>query len=127
MQPNTRSPSVIKSVLLLLLMAFACIATLLFTADRVCNADIELWIPFYPQATVVSSEHDFIRARAMGTTTIILATSDDEETVRQFYRDTTLALLDAEETRGLTSTSWDVQPNPDGTGSLITLYSECGR
>jgi hypothetical protein len=125
LQPNTPSPSLLKTGLILLLLAFACIATLVFAGDSICHSDIEQWIPYYPNATVVSTEYDFIRARGIGTTTVTLMSDDDEETVRQFYRDTILALLDAEETRGLASTSWDVLF--DGESSIITLYSECGR
>jgi len=126
LQPNTGSPSILKSGLVLLGLAFACIATLLFTGDSICHSNIEQWIPYYPGAIVVSTEYDFIRARGIGTTTVMLATDDDEETVRQFYRDNILALLDAEASRGLASTSWDVLTDGEG-GSIITLYSECGR
>jgi hypothetical protein len=125
LQPNTGSPSVLKSGLILLGLAFACIATLLFAADSVCHANIEQWTPYYPGAEVVSIEYDFIRARAIGTTTVVLTVEEDAETVRQFYRDTTINLMRAEQTRGLAATSWDVQSN--GTDSVITLYSECAR
>jgi hypothetical protein len=126
LQPNTRSPSLLKAGLILLLLSFACIGTLLLGADQICRSNIERWTPYYPGATVVSIEYDFIRARAIGITTVILTTSAAEETVRQFYRDTTIGLMQAEEPRGLASTSWDVQTNPDGSGSTIILYSECG-
>jgi hypothetical protein len=126
LQPNTQSPSLLKTGLILLALAFACIATLLFAGDSICHSNIEQWTPYYPGATVVSAEYDFIRARGIGTTTVMLATDDDEETVRQFYRDNLLALLDAEASRGLAATTWDVLTDGEG-GSIIMLYSECGR
>lgn len=127
MQPNTHTPSIIKVGLALLLLSFTCIGTLLFGADQVCHANIEQWIPLYPEATIVSAEHNWIRARAMGSTTVMLSTEDDAETARQFYRDVTIALMRAEQSRGLASTGWNVVPNPNGDGSLITLYSSCGE
>jgi hypothetical protein len=127
LQPNVRPPSLLKWAVLLLGLAFACIAMLLISVDYVCNSNIEQWAPYYPDATVISVEHDFIRARGIGTSRVTLASADDAETVRQFYRDNTLALMQTEQTRGLASTHWNVEENPEGSGSIITLYSECGQ
>ena len=127
MEPNTRPPSLFRWFVMMILLALACMGTLVFVSDQICSSNIEEWIPYYPGATVVSEEHDFLRLRAMGVSHVVLATSDDPETVKQFYRDTTIRLMRAEETRGWASTNWRVDPNPDGSGSLITLDSECGE
>ena len=126
MQPNQRPHSLWKVVLILLLLAFGCISTVIFTADQICRSNIEQWLPRYPGATIISSEYDFIRLRAIGTSTVVLFSPDEPETVRQFYRDLTLTLMQAGKSRGLASTNWTVEPNPDGEGSVIILYSECG-
>ena len=126
MQPNRTRMSTFKWLLLLLAIAFGCIGTVLIAGDQMCHLNIGQWTPIYPGATVISQEHDFIRLRAMGTSTIILSSPDDPETVRQFYRDNTLRLLQEEKSQGLASTHWAVEPNPDGEGSIIILYSECG-
>lgn len=118
--------STLKWFLLLLVFAFGCIGTVLFAGDQVCHSDIEQWIPVYPGAIVISKEHDFIRLRAMGTSVLTLSSPDDPEIVRQFYRDNTLRLLREQESRGLASTNWSVEPDPDSDGSIIILYSECG-
>lgn len=116
----------IKWGLGLLLAAFACIGPFLIGADITCRINIENWTPYYPDAMVVSVEHDSVRARALGTTTIVLHTTDDAETVRQFFRDHTLAMLRAERSRGIATTEWRVEEQPDGNGSVIYLYSACG-
>jgi hypothetical protein len=66
-------------------------------------------------------------SRWITTDSAILSTTDDAETAREFYRQNTLRVLRAEISRGLASTNWAVTPNPDGSGSLITLWSECGQ
>lgn len=125
MQPNTRPPTPLRWFLVMLLLAFGCVATMLFAADRLCSANIEQWTPFYPGAALTDQQHNFLRPRAMGISRVILSSPDDPETVRQFYRDHTLALLRAEQSRGIASTNWRVEP--DGTGSLIVLDSQCGQ
>ena len=126
MEPNRHPLPLYKSILILLLVAFGCIITILVPADLTCRSNINQWIPLYPDAITISSEHNFIRSPAMGTSTVILLSMDDEETIKQFYRDNFMALLDEEKSRGLATTRWFVEPNPDGEGTFITLYSECG-
>ena len=121
-----RSPPLGKSVLILLLFVFLCFLTLLVTVDQMCSTSIEQWIPYYPDAEVISVEYSLFRPRSMGETVTVLLTRDDEETVREFYRQTILALLDEQQTRGLARTHWDTEQNLDGDGTFIILSSECG-
>lgn len=118
--------STLKWLVFLLVIAFGCIGSVLVAGDQMCRASIDRWTPVYPGATVVSQDHDFIRARAMGTSITILRSQDDPETASQYYRDNTLRLLDEGKSRGLAISDWTVEPNPDGDGSVIILYSECG-
>jgi len=113
-------------VLILIFASFACIGSIVLVGDFQCSSDIEAWIPFYPNGEVISVEYDFIRMRAWGNTQTIQASSDDVETAKQFYRDHILKLFDEERSRGLASTNWTVEPNPDTDGSLIILTSSCG-
>ena len=57
-------------------------------------------MPLYPDGETVDVQYDFIRPRAWGTTTWIMTTADDVETVKQFYRDTRLYTL-KNKTRGI--------------------------
>jgi len=113
-------------IFILGLISFACIGSIVFVGDVQCNNDIETWIPMYPNAETISVKYDFLRARAWGNSRTIQTSLDDVETAKQFYRDHALDLLDEERSRGLASTNWTVEPNPDTNGSLITLYSSCG-
>lgn len=126
MQPNSRPPSILRTIIILGFISFACIGSIVFVGDVQCNNDIETWIPMYPNAETISVEYDFLRARAWGNSQTIQASPDDVETAKKFYRDHALILLDEEQSRGLASTNWTVEPNPDTDGSLITLYSSCG-
>ena len=126
MQPNSRPPSILKFAFILILASVSCVGSLIFLGDVQCNSDIETWVPLYPNAETVSIEHDFIRARAWGNSQVIQASPDDVETTKQFYRDNVLKLFDEERGRGLASTHWAVEPNPDTDGSLIILSSSCG-
>ena len=57
-------------------------------------------MPLYPNGETVDVQYDMFRPRAWGTTTWIMTTTDDVETVKQFYRDTRLFTL-RNKTRGL--------------------------
>ncbi len=70
------------------------IAAIILIGDLKCAYDVEnWWMPLYPNGETVDVEYDFLRPRAWGTTTWIMTTTDDVETVKQFYRDTRLFTL----------------------------------
>ena len=127
MEFNAHPLSAFKWLLTLFLLSLLCMGTFVVITDQICGSNIEEWVPLYPGATTVSSKYNFIRPRGMGVSRVVLSTTDDPETARQFYRDTTIRLMRAGETRGLATTDWRVYPDPNGSGSLITLYSECAQ
>lgn len=103
------------------------IAAMILIADIKCSYDIEnWWAPLYPNGETVSVEYDLFRPRALGMTTWILETSDDVETVKQFYRDKRLEVLKAEKSRGIAWSDSLVQPLENGPGSRIIISSACG-
>ena len=108
-------------------MGCVCLGTMVLGADAICKSHVETWLPYYPNAEVMSIEHDFIRARAMGETWVVLSSPDEAETVRQFYRDNIITLMQAETPRGWAITDWRVEDDTDGEGSIIRLYSLCGE
>jgi hypothetical protein len=117
----------VRNIVFALVLIFACPAILIGGADIACSALIEQWLPMYPDAEVVSAEYNFIRARASGRTMMTLSTPDEAETVRQFYRDNIIKLMNEEAPRGNASTDWKVEENTEGDGSLIYLASVCGQ
>jgi predicted membrane protein len=126
LEPNQHPPSLLKFVIILFLVAFIFIGSIVFITDIQCNSDIETWVPLYPNAETVSVEYDFIRARAIGNTRLIQVSPDDVETVKQFYRDNLIELLNARRSRGLASTDWRIEPDEETGGSRIILLSACG-
>ncbi len=127
MEPNRRPVSLLRLFVILLLASFICIGSVLLVADLKCHADIEgWWAPPYPNAETVSMEYDLFRPRALGETRWIMESPDDVETVKQFYRDKRLEVLNSERTRGLAWAESFVQPLEDGSSSRIILVSACG-
>jgi len=117
----------IKTSLTMVGTGVAIIAVIILLADIKCSYDIEnWWAPLYPNGETVSVEYDLFRARALGVTKVIMVSSDDVETVKQFYRDTRLATLRAKKTRGLAWSESFVQPLENGEGSRIIITSACG-
>lgn len=81
-------------------IAFICVIVLL--ADFKCAYDIEnWWAPLYPNGETVRVEYDLFRPRALGETYLYMTSTDDFESVQQYYRDTRLATLRDGKTRGL--------------------------
>lgn len=129
MDVTTRSNTSFRKSLLAMLAAIAIFfAFLFFWVDRTCHSAISQWLPYYPDAKVISEDHNFFRPQGMGLTVITLGSEDDSETVKQFYRDNNIAMLRGGVSRGLAALDWNVEEDPDNVGgSLIYLFSECGQ
>ncbi len=126
-QPNQKPTPLPKLIVILVGSALAFIALILLLADVKCNYDIENWwaVP-YPGAETVSIQHDdWFRPRSLFETIWVLQSDDDMETVKQWYREKTLFVLDEERARGLAYSDYRVT-EADAGGSLIVLYSSCG-
>lgn len=121
---QAQNPSALKSLLILMAVALGAVLTLVASADVMCSVDIERRLPIYPGAEVITTDYNFVRPRAMGVTRMHFRIADDAETVRQWYRDHTLALLDADAFSGLALVERQVNETDEGTE--LILYSECG-
>jgi len=127
LEPNKRPASLLKLTIILFLVSIGCIGSIVIAADLQCRADIEAWVPLYPNGETASVEYDFVRPRAMGTTRWIQTSTDDIETIKQFYRDLVVNNMNAGVTRGLASTDWRVEPDEDDQSvNRIVLFSSCG-
>lgn len=126
MEPNKRPPSTFRLLFILIVASLLCVGSVLVWADFQCSSDIEAWLPLYPNAETVSVENDLFRPRATGTTLWIQESTDDIETIKQFYRDHVLEVLDSKRGRGLASTDWQVEPNSESNTNRIILFSSCG-
>ena len=124
-QINRRPMPILRLLLLLLVLIFVCFGVFAVTVDRLCNHSIEQWAPYYPNAVEDSADYNFLRPRSVGEGHVVLRSPDDVETVKQFYRDNTIELMHSGAVRGLASTNWQVEPDPEGDGSIIILFSAC--
>ncbi|MDE2749582.1 MAG: hypothetical protein OXI34_11510 [Chloroflexota bacterium] len=94
MEANRSQTGCLKTSLIMIGSALIFIAAIVLIGDLKCAYDVEnWWMPLYPNGETVDVEYDFLRPRAWGTTTWIMTTTDDVETVKQFYRDTRLFTL----------------------------------
>ena len=131
---NRSIKGTIISVIAIMIGIVACTAGTVIAIDMRCRADINHWMPVYPNAEIqVVQQTGFFRPRASGITEIIYITEDDAATVRSWYRDyrRSITMNVSNESnpdtaaRGMASTSYRVVENSDGTGSQIFQLSEC--
>ena len=127
MEASRNQTGCLKTTLILVGVAVVFLAAIILIADIKCGYDIEnWWAPLYPNGETVDVEYDLFRPRALGVSYWYMESTDDVETVKQFYRDTRIAALKAEKTRGIAASESAVHPLEKGEGSLIVLYSACG-
>ena len=122
-----KQPSLWRWFLMMFFIALVFVGVLVLGSDQLCYSDTVSRQPLYPGAEIIKTEYSFIRARGFGTTRMTLQTPDDPDTVNEWRRQTNLELLRADRFRGLASTEWMVQPDPDGEGSLFLYFSSCGE
>lgn len=134
MHGNRSIGRTIVSVILIIIGIFVCAVSLVIGSDIYCAADIDHWMPVYPEAQLVQSDHTFFRPRASGITRQQYITEDDPNTVRRWYgeyrREITRNVSgeggnSEVAARGISTNDLSIQQNPDGDGSLITILSEC--
>ncbi|MDQ7027856.1 MAG: hypothetical protein Q9P01_22300 [Anaerolineae bacterium] len=138
MAPHLNQKRSIKSTLLsivaIMIGAVACTGSIVVALDLRCRADIDHWMPVYPNAEIQTVQQSgFFRLRASGISQIIYVTDDDPATVRNWYtayrREITANIRNENNperaARGLATTRNQISDNPDGTGSRITQTSEC--
>jgi hypothetical protein len=95
-------------------------------SDQLCRFDIDRRLLTYPDATLVTAEHNGIRLRAMGKTQLTYTTPDDYETVAQWFRELHLEQLDKGIFSGLAGIIRWTEKDPNGDGTLIYYVTECG-
>lgn len=106
---------------------FACVSVTVVGLDMACYRDVATWLPVYPNAEVVSSNYTMFRPWAMGRTQMILHSEDDFVTVNGWYIDQMRAITDRNTDRGIATTNYRVQRDPDSDGTLISLSSSCAN
>ncbi|MBC8171695.1 MAG: hypothetical protein H7X77_08480 [Anaerolineae bacterium] len=103
---------------------FACTAALTFVVDISCTQNANLWLPIYPESTVVFENHTFVRPFGVGITSMQLYTPNNETVVRNWYIDMR-SRNEANPVNLLASMNYSVLSEPETGGSIIWLQSEC--
>lgn len=129
-QPNRKETSLPRLIIILVAFSALIIGSVILLADLQCAADIEgWWAQPYPDAETVELSYDLFRPRALGETRWIMESTDDEDTVREFYQALTLATLNSGRARGLAWAERFIETVEKDDGSQVTrivLYSACG-
>lgn len=123
----------IFSILVILLAIMLCSIVSILTIDQLCHSEIERTLPLYPNAELVSQQHEFLRPRAMGRTYVVMTTTDLSANVSQWYRDHRLQLATHAQDEsgrnlspnGLANVSYRVAEDNVTGQTLIYLVSEC--
>lgn len=123
------------STLLITLGIVVCSVSAFIGVDVACRADIDKWMPIYPDAELVSTDNaGFIRIRASGITQQIYYTPDSPVDVRGWYTDYRRELTQGQFNGGnantalggsMATTQRQIMEDPDSDGTLISYYSEC--
>lgn len=115
----------VKRLLLFIALIGACLLLIGVGITSVCHANIEQWLPPYPNSTFESETHNFI-SRGWGFTLLILRSTDDPDTARRYYGTLQRDLDSKRVSHGLARTFFEVQPDGNSGGSVIFLTSQCG-
>jgi hypothetical protein len=103
-----------------------CLLSTGVAVNAVCYANIEQWLPAYPNGTVESTTSNFI-PRGLGLTLLIMRSPDDPDTARRFYGQMQRDMDSKHVWRGIARTFFEVEPDADSSGSVIFLTSKCGQ
>lgn len=124
----------IVTTVLIIVGIIVCSTSFVVALDFYCRADINHWMPVYPDAELVETQQSgFFRERASGITVQIYYTSDSQATVLDWYADYRRELTTGQYNaanpdaamRGIATTNRRIVDDPDTGGSFITYYSEC--
>lgn len=113
------------STLVIIGMIFGCTISTVVAIDLTCSYNINTWMPIYPDAEQVSVEHDYFRPRAMGQTFMVLRTPDEPNVVNDWYLSLRVDLTQANVNRGIATTRYSTEPDPESDQTLIFLMSDC--
>lgn len=122
--PRTTTRGCILGTLLVFFATFLCVMSFVLMVDNTCERIINAWMPPYPNAEPIYQSNNFFRPFAMGVTVWEQQTSDPPEQVRDWYINWRLG-TGGQQYGTLATMLWDVQPAPNGNGSLIALASSC--
>ena len=114
----------LAAVVILGVGVLLCGGAIIFAIDQSCVSDAAAWIPPYPNASVVSEEHNFIRPFGIGSTTMTLHSPDAPTVVGDWYNNLRSGLARQQDYRGFAAMRWSISQADDG-GTDITLSSEC--
>jgi hypothetical protein len=111
--------SCLTSIVIILILIFACSTTMIVVVDSGCVSKAEAWIPPYPNAQRVSESHDFLREFGMGSTQVIMTSPDNPQTIQTWYNEDRLR-------RGITAGAYgryfSMQIEGDGSGGSTVYY-----
>lgn len=118
-----------KKVFISMLVIFAgivlCSGITFISIDFICVGNANAWLPQYPNAEVISETHTFLRPWGMGVTRMVLHSDDDRAIVADWYLKERAKNGVTDPVNLLATMSYSVRRNSDGSGTTISLSSDC--
>jgi hypothetical protein len=111
------------------------VAALTLAIDIHCSNDSYYWMPIYPGAELLeTSQQGYFRLRGMGVTQQTYLSADSPTEIRAWYREynreITANVHNENPDAPAENFSWNnytLALDEDGTGTIITYYSECAQ
>ncbi|GAB5490790.1 MAG: hypothetical protein Phog2KO_10050 [Phototrophicaceae bacterium] len=123
------------STLMIFFGVIICSVTSFIAVDYTCRSEIDLWLPVYPDAELVSTDNaGFVRLRASGITEQTYYTSDSAADVRVWYTNYRREITQGQYNTGNANSAMSpnmatvnriINEDPNSDGTIITYYSEC--
>lgn len=116
----------VTSTLLIIVMVFLCVVSTVTYIDYNCYSNGKAWLPIYPGAEILSEEDGYFRRYGFGSTTLVLHTPDDNNTVRRWYIEHQRQTRIERRTSGFAEVDWAVIRTPNQPGTTVVLTHFCG-
>lgn len=116
----------VSSTLIIVLATVFCVSSTVAYVDYDCVKNGKAWLPIYPDAEIISEQDGYFRRYGFGTTTLVLHTPDDNNTVRKWYIAHQRKTRIERGTTGLAEIDWAVIRTPKESGTTLVLTLYCG-
>jgi hypothetical protein len=123
------------STLLITIAVLISIVALVAGIEIYCVNDSYYWMPLYPDAELLETQQQgYFRVRGIGFTEQTYFSTADVPEIRRWYRDYRREITSDQHNdnpnaaiTGYGINTFDLVPADDGTGSIISYYTECGQ
>ena len=113
-------------MVIIAVITLLCLGSVIGLVEEGCLQEARNWLQDYPNSTLIDQTYSGWRAFGIGETVRVISTTDDEETVRDWYHqgDVDRGLAGIVRTGGFAFENRQFESQADG-GTIVTLSNEC--